>query len=259
MLDLCKLRFLVLSFFVSLLLYLPAYSQPYAYITDYTGTDNVCVVDLLTNTEVEVLQVCSGCEPYWIAVSSDRNLVAASLHDSAGVALIDPLTMSHIGNVIGVGSEPEAVAVNSTGTLVYVADERGDDLYVVDVATQTIISGPIDLDPSPPNCDEPENMVISPDDRTLYITCAGSQVISVDTATFAITQIATGLSDSHGIVLDSTGTFLYYTDGTDVIQYSIAAGADTGITYLGCDMQNGAVSPSGDRLYCVDEGNELFI
>jgi len=53
---------------------------------------------------------------------------------------------------------------------------------------------------------------------------------------------------------------LFYPDGTDVIQYSIAAGAPTGITYNGCgDMQNGAFSPSGDRFYCVEETDRLFI
>ncbi len=261
MLDFRNLRVVIFTFFISLLLYLPAYSQepPFAYITDFFGTDNVCVVNLLTNTEVEVIDVCDGCEPYWIAASADQNLVAASLHDSAGVALIDPETMSHIGNVAGVGSEPEAVAVNSTGTLVYVADESGDDLFVVDVATQTVVGVPINLDPSPPDCSEPENMVISPDDSTLYITCAGSSVISVNTTTFAITQIATGLSDPHGIVLNPAGTRLYYTNGTDVIQYNTVTDVNTGITYLGCDMQNGALSPDGARLYCVEENDDLYI
>ncbi len=260
MLDFRKIRIVIFSVFVSLLLFLPAYSQepPYAYITDFDG-DNICKVNLLTNMEEAVIEVCDGCDPYWIAASANQNLVAASLHDDTGVALIDAETMSWIGNVAGVGGEPEAVAVNSTGTTVYVADEGDEALYVVDVATQMVISGPIDLDPSPPFCDEPENMVISADDSTLYITCAGSEVISVDTTTFAITQIATGLSDPHGIVLNPAGTLLYYTDGTDVIQYNTVTGMNTGITYLGCDMQNGALSPSSDRLYCVDEGDELFI
>ncbi len=142
MLDFRKIRIIIFSVFVSLLLYLPAYSQNTAYIADEDG-DNVCVVDLDTNMEIEVIEVSDGNGPYWLAKSSAQNLVAASLHNDQGVALIDPETMSLIATVSGVGSEPEAIAVNSTGTLVYVADEADDTLYVVDVASQTCVSGPI--------------------------------------------------------------------------------------------------------------------
>jgi DNA-binding beta-propeller fold protein YncE len=55
------------------------------------------------------------------------------------------------------------------------------------------------------------------------------------------------------------GTLLYYTDGDDVIEYNTVTGMDTGNVYDDCDMQNGAVSPDGSRLYCVDEGDEFFI
>jgi DNA-binding beta-propeller fold protein YncE len=89
--------------------------------------------------------------------------------------------------------EPEAIAVNSTGTLVYFANEGDDTLWVVDVASQDC-DGPIELDDST-SCSGPENMVISPDDSTLYITCAGSSVISVDTNSFDVDQIATGLTE----------------------------------------------------------------
>jgi len=256
MMEFSSLRVIFFSVIVSLLLYLPSYSQDIAYITDFDG-DDVCVVDLDANTEIEVIQVCDGCEPYWIAASSDKNLVAASLHDDTGVALIDPETMTHIGNVAGVGEEPEAIAVNSTGTLVYVADEGNDRLYVVDVATEMVIAGPIELDDTT-DCDHPENMVITPDDSTLYITCEdGNTVVSVATTGFAVTDIAD--SGEHGIAINPTGTLLYYGDGSTVIEYSIATGLPTDTEYDGCRMYNGAISPSGDRLYCVDEGNELFI
>ena len=65
-------------------------------------------------------------------------------------------------------------------------------LWVVDVATQTCVDGPIELNGGGPVCEEPENMVISPDDSTLYIACAegsDSAVISVDTTNFVITKL----------------------------------------------------------------------
>jgi len=268
MLDFRKIRIIIFSVFVSLVLYLPAYSQNTAYIADEDG-GQVCVVDLDTNMEIKVIQVSTGSTggPYWMAKSSDQSLVAASLHDAQGVALIDPVTMTNIADVSCTilepdFDEPEAIAINSTGTRVYVADEHSSHdgestLFVVDVATQTCVIGPIELD-NGTTCEGAENMVISPDDSTLYITCEDSStVVSVATTGFAVTDIAD--DGTHGIAIDPAGTFLYYGDGNTVIQYSIAGGAPTTIEYDGCRMYGGAISPSGDRLYCVDDSNELDI
>ena len=227
---------------------------PFAYVAI---SGQVSVIDL--STEMEVTTLATGGDPYWVAISSNGATVAASLHNSTGVALIDGTTNSLLGVVSGVGSEPEAVAVNSTGSTVYVADESGEDLYVVDVASETVTAGPIDLSS---DCDEPENMVISPDDAFLYITCAGfsnSTAIRVATAGFAITTVASGLNDPHGIALNAAGTRLYYTDGTDVFEWDTGSQADTGTTFAGCEMYFGAVRPDGTQLYCQEESGDLII
>ena len=230
---------------------------PRAYVSDPGTNNSVVVIDLATETEIA--NIVTGGDPYWIASSADRSVVATSLHGSTGVALIDATTNTLLGVVGSVGSEPEAVAVNSTGTTVYVADESGEDLYVVDVASKTVTAGPIDLS-SP--CSEPERMVISPDNAFLYITCAGSSVIRVVIAGFGITTIASGLGDPHGIALNADGTRLYYTNtsgsGT-TFEYDTGLQTLTGITFSGCDLYGGAVSPDGTRLYCVEEGSSLLI
>jgi len=214
------------------------------------------VIDL--SGETEVTAITTGGEPYWVAISSDGSTVASSLHTD-GVALIDGVSNTLLGVVAGVGSEPEAVAVNSDGSTVYVGDENSDALYVVDVASETVTGGPIDISAS---CAEPENMVISPDDVYLYITCASGsgQVIRVATSGFAITTIDdTGLSDPHGIALSPDGTMLYYTDGTDVFEWDTGSEALTGTTFTGCDMYGGRVSPDGSKLFCKEEFGDLMV
>jgi len=233
-----------------------ASNKIYAYVSDESGS--VAIIDLATETQIATIPTPGG-GPYWIASSRNGEIVAVSLHNSTGVAIIDTTTNTLLGIVGGVGSEPEAVAVNSTGTKVYVADEMGDSLYVVDVASLTVTNGPIDLSPGPPYCSEPENMVISPDDKYLYITCAGSEVIKVTISGFTVTQIDTGLSDPHGIALNASGTRLYYTDGSDALEYDTTTDSLTGTVFTGCAMYNGAVSPDGTRLYCVTESSFLLI
>ena len=226
---------------------------PFAYVANL-NSGQVSVIDLPTETEVTA--IATGGEPYWVAISSDGSTVAASLHDSTGVALIDGVSNALLGVVSGVGSEPEAVAVSSDGGTVYVGDESGDALYVVDVVTESVTGGPVDISAS---CSEPENMVISPDDAFLYVTCTGSSVIRVATSGFAITSIDTGLGDPHGIALSPEGTLLYYTDGTDVLEWDTGSEALTGTTFSGCDMYGGRVSPDGSKLFCKEEFGDLMV
>jgi YVTN family beta-propeller protein len=231
--------------------------QPFAYVTTFGPV--IAVIDLATGRQVASIDGGGG-ESYWIAMSADESLVAASMHDSTGVALIDSTSNTLIATVGGVGTEPEAVAIDSTGSTVYVADEANDTLYAVDAATRNV-TGPVVLE----NCGEPENMRISPDDTALYLACTDGTYVRVATAGFAQATLKSAspnrpsLSDPHGVVLNSTGTRMYYTDGVDSFELDTATGLDTGTAFLGCSLYNGALSPDDSRLYCVEESNNLRV
>ena len=206
----------------SWLLPVGAQAAPFAYVADLGGP-SVSVIDLATEMVIATIPIPGSNptpEPYWINISADGRVVATSLHNDQGVALIDATTNTLIDVVTGVGREPEAVAVNSNGTTVYVADEdpsgpSDGDLYVVDVATRTVTTGPIDLTSV---CDEPESMLISPDDRFLYITCTGVSIIRVTISGFALMTIDPDTNDAHGLALNRAGTRLYYSDNTDTFE-----------------------------------------
>lgn len=247
-----------------------AWAAPFAYVANRNDA-SVSVIDLATETVATTISIPNACppgdplgdpEPYWVNISRDGGIVAVSLHDNAnGVALINGATNTLIGVVCGVGHEPEGVAVNSTGTTVYVTDEdpsssSDGDLYVVNVTSRTVTDGPIDLSS---DCDEPENIVISPDDAFLYISCAGNSVIRVATSGFAIFKIMDNTNDAHGIALNRAGTRLYFSDDTDAFEYDTINEVLTGTKYNNCRLYGGAVSADGSRLYCVEEGNEVKI
>jgi YVTN family beta-propeller protein len=236
----------------------PAPAAPFAYVT--TFRDYVSVIDLATGMHVTAISTGGG-ESYWIAASRDGSLVAASLHDNTGIALLDPSTHTRIATVglPAVNAEPEAIAVNGNGTTVFVADETNDTLSVIDVASRTIVAGPIAVT----GCSEPENMVISPDDSALYIACANggsSSTVRVGaTSPYPVSLVANTSGDTHGIALNSTGTRLYYGDGGNTVEYDTAMGLPTGKTFTGCELYNGALSPDDSRLFCVEEASTLEI
>jgi YVTN family beta-propeller protein len=237
-----------------------AAAAPFAYVAN-SGVEpgSISIIDLATNNVVATIPLAAGSpdpDPYWAAINPSGTVVAVSLHSSAGVAIINGVTNTLLGVVGGVGDEPEAVAVSSDGKTVYVADEFGD-LYIIDVAT-LMVTGSVDIDADTDVCDGAENMVISPDDRFLYITCEdGNTTIRVDTMTLEVTKIAD--VGEHGIALNCPGTRLYVSDGTDVLEYNTRLGTFTGKVLPGCDMYGGRVSPDGRRFYCVEESDNLRI
>lgn len=259
------------SLLLGLLAAAPVGAAPFAYVANFGNPPSVSVIDLATEAVVTTIPAPDGTDPYWVAISRNGSVVAVTLHDDTGVLLIDATTNSSLGVVGGVGEEPEAVAVNSTGTTVYVADEQPSstegELYVVDVATRSVTAGPIRIDEleGMEICDEPENMVISPDDRFLYIACAGDTVIRVDTSTFSILPIADDTDDAHGVALSCDGTRLYYGDtsvpdeGAQAFEWNTQTQALTGTVFDDCELYNGAVSPDGSQLYCVEENRSVKI
>jgi len=237
-----------------------------AYIANQSSTA-VDVVDLnpLSLTyEQQIDSIDTGFnEPYWVSASADGTIVAASLHDADGVAIIDAITDTLIGVVTaGLDDEIEAVAVSPDGSTVYVGSESDDTVFAIDVATLTVVAGPIDVDSEPPNCESPETMVISPDGAYLYLACAegDSEVVRISTSDFSVTQVFLDDSgDSHGVAISPDGNRVYFSDGSDGFAWNTSTQSVVPPTFTGCEMYGGAVSRDGTRLYCVDEGSTLDI
>src|SRR5437879_12642801 len=58
---------------------------------------------------------------------------------SDNVSVIDTASNTVVATV-GVGSQPDGVAVNPAGTRVYVADAESDDVAVSDTASETVVA-----------------------------------------------------------------------------------------------------------------------
>lgn len=76
---------------------------------------------------------------------------------------------------------PRALALDSTGSTLFVTGERSGRLYAIDVASASVKA-------SADVCSEPIGVIVSADDRSVFIACSqDDEVVEIDAATLAVT------------------------------------------------------------------------
>lgn len=175
------------------------------------------------------------------------------------VSVIDLATNSVLGSPIAVGNEPEGIALNPSGTRLYVSNIAGGEntVSVIDTATRTVIATiPVTA---------PRALVPHPDGSKVYVVrrAATSTIGVIDTAsnTLTGTSIAVGNS-SICAAINSTGTRLYVsnfgsnnTSVVDTTTNTTIATIPVGAIPFGI-----AVSADDSRVYQVaNNGNRVDV
>lgn len=105
-----------------------------AYVPDLSESQ-LLMIDVASKTVVDSVSV--GTNPRAIAVThSGEEAIIADMADS--VTILDLATKSVV-EVLAVGSNPRAVAVTPDDALAYVGNNAGGDVWVMDLATLTIV------------------------------------------------------------------------------------------------------------------------
>ena len=100
------------------------------------------------------------------------------------------------------------IAVNKTNTILYTVTKEDSMLYVIDPAARKV-NTKIKLPAEAYSC------VLSPDEKTLYISIWGAeQVVCYNTATAAITSIKVG-NHPNELLLNKKGTYLFVANAND--------------------------------------------
>jgi YVTN family beta-propeller protein len=134
---------------------------------------SVMFVDLATKSVTH--EIKTGTHPKVLAISPDgRNLFAANWATN-DVTQIDVASASVV-RTMKAGRQPRGMVVTKSGTL-YVANFYGDSIDV--------FSGPeMEKDKRVKVCKCPRHLALSPDEKTLYISCLNaSQLHALDLAT----------------------------------------------------------------------------
>ncbi|MCC4767366.1 PKD domain-containing protein [Methanosarcina sp. DH1] len=195
---------------------------------------------------------------------------------SSTVSVIDTATNT-VTATVPAGYEPAGVAVNPSGTKVYVAnfyvedyentlslsvdaksksskvtteqvETDGGTVSVIDTATNTLIA-------TVPVGSYPIGVAVNPEETKVYVANRGSSTVSViDTATNTITATIPVESGANGIAVSPDGKKVYVTNldtGTvsviDVATNTVTATINVGDTPFGI-----AVSPDGTKAYVTN-------
>jgi len=152
------------------------------YVTNYFS-DNISIIDTATNNVIGTVNI--GDFPVAVAVNPDgKNVYVANTNyplEGGGrftgtVSVIDTTT-NNVTAVVEVGASPSGIAVNPTGTKVYVANYVSNNISVINTATNNVTAS-VNLGI------RPYGVAVSPDGSKVYVTNQGSNNVSViDTAT----------------------------------------------------------------------------
>ncbi len=163
-------------------------------------TDSVIAIDAPTQTIVGTVTV-AGSFPFGIVVNpaSTAGRVYVSNSGNNTVSVLN--SAFSLVTAIPVGANPQGMALNPSGTRLYVANNSGDSVSIVSTATNTVI-GTIALAPS----SAPNGVVVDPSGTNWYVSEGGlNRVEGFSVATNApVLTVGVG-NFPDGIDVDAAG------------------------------------------------------
>ena len=197
--------------------------------------------------------------PTAVVVSPAPNQNRAYVAMSSGVAVIDTAsdtvldlnTTTTTVDVIKVGSGPSALAINPTGTRLYVSNGSSNTVSVVDLTTnKEITKVTVGLQPS--------GLAVSPDGTRLYaLNKSGDKLTVINTANNQVLGSTKVGNSPRYVVLSPNGQQIYVTNygiGTVTVLNATAAApvVSKTIVPVGTQPEGIAISRDGNLVYVAN-------
>lgn len=171
------------------------------YVSNFRRS-SVMFIDVATKAVTHELK--TGTHPKVLVVSPDGKSLFAANWATNDVTQIDT-AKAEIVRTLKVGRQPRGMAVSKKGTL-YVANFFGDS---IDVFTGADYSEKKRI----PVCKVPRHLALSPDEKTLYISCLNvSQLHAMDTTSFEIAHRVPIGNAPKSIDVSKDGRYVYSAD-----------------------------------------------
>lgn len=182
----------------------------YIYVAN-TVSQNVTVIDALTNTIIKAVALPPGSNPVGVAVvkksGGTQFEVFVANSGSNKVSVIDTATQA-IKATAYTENGPYGVAVKPDGTKVYVTNSISNSVTEID--TGTYQSRGI----FPPGAQKPQGIAVKPDGTEVYVVNQDSGTVSVINATDnTIASTITGLGSlPYNVAFSPSGSLAYVTN-----------------------------------------------
>ena len=215
------------------------------YITN-NGSDSVSIIDTATNTVVKSIPV--GVNPHGVAVTPDGKRVYVATNNG-GVWVIDTSTNTVVASISG-GDLPVGVAITPDGKRAYVTNMGGNDVSVIDTATNTAVvqSIPVGINPN--------SVTVTPDGKRVYVAnstnVVNGNVSVIDTTTNMVVEtIPAGLLP-RGLAVTPDGKRVYVVNLNSFDVSVIDTATNTLVIQsipVGLYPTGVAITPDGKRVY----------
>lgn len=171
------------------------------YISNFSRS-SVMFVDVATKTVTH--EIKTGQHPKILVASPDGKSVFAANWMGKSVTQIDVASASVL-RTLDVGKQPRGMAMTKSGKL-YVANFYGDSIDVFE-------GKDLEKNHRFAVCKCPRHLAVSPDDKTLYISCLNfNQVHAIDMATETVAHTAQVGTAPKSISVSSDGRYVYSAD-----------------------------------------------
>lgn len=212
------------------------------YVSNFTRNS----VQFLDATTGHLLrEVRAGAHPKILVLSHDGSRLFAANWNGNSVTEIDA-TNGHVVRTLVAGRNPRGMAITREGRL-YVANFNGHSIDVYDGPDRSHHHriGSV--------CHIPRHLVLSPDDRTLYISCfTASELAAMDTATERIEHRVTVGTWPKAVDVSSDGRYVFTANygGSSVSVVDTTDWTSTTLDVPAMDHASGiAAARTGYRFY----------
>lgn len=184
--------------------------------------------------------------PYGVAISAGGAVYATQLDGSVSRADIPGFDFT---TTIPGGRIPIGVTFNAAGTLAYVTGLGGNNVIEIDVATNTPVATIPGINGTP------FDVLLSPDEQTLYVGTEAGRVDVVDVASRTVVSSITLVRSTNHLARHPTQPLLYAAmpDASAVAEIDMTTNTLLRTITVGGRPQGLQLSPDGSLLYFADE------
>ena len=198
--------------------------------------DSVSVVDLTTRTKIGELDlrpgkinaadqgVPGGEYPFWVAIKGSSKAYVSSVRDREIDVLNIAVNPPTLIKRIPLKGKPNKMILNKAGSLLYAATDVTDTITVVDTTTDTVAreiptTAPSSVFSNPKGFkgSSPNSLVLSLDEKTLYVTNGGTNSVAVIRLAGGGGPAVAGLIPTgwypNSVSLNADGSIIYVVNG----------------------------------------------